>query len=310
MIGDGPDIAVKVPAGFRQIANGPAERGKQSASTSRRQRGGPSEEALPTACPDRRGQLTPGLRLASMAWSFCRVVVSRPIAFAVLLTTACASPLASQEAGLPIPEDERLSYAIAWPSGLAVGSAAFRARYVDPGWRFEMTLIASLPEIEIDDAYVSRTDAATCSLEFEKHVRHGAKRVHESLRFGPDALERTNLEGDRLAGPGIVPVSGCARDALAFLYYLRKDLAAGRVPPPADIFFGAGYSLKLEYVQTRRLILEGERRLADEIRTVVRGPASEHAFSVFFGRDEARTPLLFRMEFEGTPFTMQLTEHE
>ncbi len=206
--------------------------------------------------------------------------------------------------------DEQLTYSIAWPSGLSVGSADFKARYVDPGWRFEMTLRASLPDIEIDDAYVSRTDAATCSFEFEKHARHGAKRTHEFLRFGPNAVERINLENEGRSGPGIVPVSGCARDALAFLYYLRKDLAAGRVPPPADIFFGAGYGLELEYAQTRRLIWDGERRLVDEIRAVVRGPASKHEFSVYFGRDEARTPLLFRVEFEGTPFTMLLKEDE
>ena len=231
---------------------------------------------------------------------------SRTIAWTLAAALFWVSPLLSQQAGLPIPEDEQLTYSIAWPSGLPVGQADFKARFVDPGWRFEMSLNASLPEINIDDAYVSRTDAAACSLEFEKHARHGSKRTHEFLRFGRTAVERFNLETVGQESPGVVPVSGCARDALAYLYHLRKDLGAGRIPPPADIFFGAGYRLNLEYAQTRRLVWEGKRRLVDEIRAVVRGPASEHVFSVYFGRDEARTPLLFRVEFEGTPFTMQL----
>lgn len=214
----------------------------------------------------------------------------------------------SQEPGFPFPEDERLSFSIDWPSGLSVGSAEFRARFVDPGWRFQTALRATLPEIEVNDAFVSRTDEALCSIEFEKHVRHGRKRAHESLRFGPGTVRRTNLEGNSADPPGMEPAGSCAQDALAYLYHLRRDLAAGRIPPPADVFFGARYRVTLRHAQTRRIVLHAERLLADEIRAVVRGPAAEHSFSIYFGRDEARTPLLFRVEVEGTPFTMQLAE--
>ena len=162
--------------------------------------------------------------------------------------------------------------------------------------------------IEIDDAFRSITDASACSTQFEKHIRHGSKRAHESLRFGSNSVERTNLVSESFERPGTSPVSGCAYDALAFLYYLRKDLADGRIAPPGRVFFGAGYEVELEYAQTRRLFWAGQRRLTDEIRVSVRGPASKHEFSVYFGRDEARTPLLIHAEFEGTLFTMQLLE--
>lgn len=214
----------------------------------------------------------------------------------------------AQDPASPISLDERLEYAITWPSGLAVGKAEFRARDLDPGWRFEMTLRASLPQIEIDDAFVSRTDPAMCSETFEKHVRHGAKRAHELLRFGPRELERTNLEAPRAEPPGKSPVGNCARDALAYLYFLRQDLAAGRIPAPGNIYFGAGYRIRLEFVRTRWLAVSGERRLVDEIRVRVRGPASEHTFSVYFARDPARTLLLVRADFEGGPFSMRLSE--
>ncbi len=228
-------------------------------------------------------------------------------AFAVLLALVPAGAQ-GQETQLPFPSHEELTYSIAWPSGLPVGTAELRARQSDPGWRFEMMIRASVPKIEIDDAFVSRTDAVLCSLEFEKHVRHGTKRVHEALRFGEGTLHRRNTGAENHAAAGTVPIAACARDALAAVYSLRQDLAAGRIPPPGEIYFGAGYQLQLEYKQTRWLAWNSERRQADEIRVEVRGPDSHHVFSAFFGRDTARTPLLFVVEFEDGPFTMKLLE--
>ena len=234
-----------------------------------------------------------------------------PVSVARILWVAMiffASPLSPQEAGVPFPEDERLRYMVAWPSGLGFGSAEFHARQAEPGWRFEMKLQASLPEMEIDDAFRSRANTDLCSSEFQKHVRHGKKRAHELLRFGPTSVERTNLDTELREDPGTVPVNGCTRDALVFLYHLRRDLASGRIPPATEVFFGAGYRVAMEYAQTRWLAWNGERRLSDEITLEVRGPASKHAFAIHFGRDAARTPLLFRVEFEGEQFTMRLVE--
>ncbi len=238
-----------------------------------------------------------------------RDIVTRSATLLVLMIAVGAppTPALAQEAKLPFPDDEQLAYSIAWPSGLTVGEGAFRARRTEAGWRFEMTLRASLPTIEIDDVFLSTTDGELCSSEFEKHIRHGLKRAHESLRFGRSTLERTNLDPEQPGRAGTAPIPSCAQDALAFVYFLRRDLAAGRIPSERDILFGAGYRVRLDYAQTRWLTWNSERRLADEIRVDVRGPASRHSFSVYFGRDRARTPLLFRAEFDSGPFTMQLS---
>lgn len=225
-----------------------------------------------------------------------------------VLPTLFSEGLVGQETRFPFPAHEELAYSIAWPSGLAVGTAELRARHTDPGWRFEMKIRASVPKIELDHAFVSRTDGLLCSLEFEKHIRHGPKRAHEILRFGEGTLYRTNLEASERAAPGTVPIADCARDALATMYSLRRDLAAGRIPPPEEIYFGAAYRLQLEYKQTRWLAWNAERRLADEIGIDVRGPDSHHVFSAFFGRDAERTPLLFVVELEDGPFTIKLVE--
>ena len=225
-----------------------------------------------------------------------------------LLSALFPEGLAGQESQFPFPAHEELDYSIAWPSGLAVGTAELRARHSDPGWRFEMRIRASVPKIDIDHAFVSRTNELLCSLDFEKHIRHGTKRAHETLRFGGGTLHRTNLDANDRAAPGTVPIADCARDALATVFSLRRDLADGRIPPPEEIYFGAAYRLQLEYEQTRWLAWDSDRRLADEIRIDVRGPDSHHVFSAFFGRDTARTPLLFVVESEDGPFTIKLVE--
>ena len=204
--------------------------------------------------------------------------------------------------------DEELRYSIYWPSGLSFGSALFKARFTDPGWRFEFDLQASLPKIEVNDRAVSRSDAQLCGQEFEKHILHGSKRASELLRFRPNVVERINLQRAEEQRPGTTPVQDCARDALAFLYFLRTELAAGRIPPTDTVFFGAAYRVRLEHAQARWLTWDGERQLTDEIRVSVRGPGSEHELSAFFARDESRTPLLFRMQFDAETFTMRLQE--
>ena len=218
------------------------------------------------------------------------------------------APLAAQGPAGPIPSDEELHYSIHWPSGLSFGSALFKARFTDPGWRFEFDLQASLPKLEVNDRAVSRSDSQLCGQEFEKHILHGPKRANELLRFRPNAVERFNLQRAEETRPGVTPVQDCARDALAFLYFLRTELAAGRIPPPDTVFFGAGYRVRLEHAQSRWLLWDGERQLADEIQVSVRGPGSEHELSVFFGRDQSRAPLLFRMQFDTETFTMRLQE--
>lgn len=252
-----------------------------------RQRHGHRAEPLPRPNPGGR------LALAAALW---------------LSPALCDGLLPAQQPQPTLPAEETLTYVISWPSGLGVGNAEFRARYTDPGWRLQATLRASLPELEIDDAFVSLADDDLCSIEFEKHARHGAKRSHESLRFGPTTVRRINLAGRAGDPAGVEPAAACSRDALAFLYHLRRDLAAGRMPSGADIFFGARYRLQLRYAQTRTVVVNGQRRIADELLASVRGPASEHSFSMHFGRDEARTPLLFQVEAANTRFTMQLLE--
>ncbi len=221
---------------------------------------------------------------------------------------AFAAVSAAQPSDEGLSSGEVLEYSLDWPSGLSAGTAEFEARFLDPGWRFEATVRASHPKAEIDDRFISQTDGQLCSRSFEKHIRHGRKRASELLRFAGGQLDRTNLERVGEERPGTTRTAECARDALTFVYFLRLELAAGRIPPAATVYFGAGYNIRLEHAQERWLAWEGQRRLVDEVHVSVRGPKAEHQFSAFFDRSEGRLPLLFGMTLDETDFTMRLLE--
>ncbi len=211
---------------------------------------------------------------------------------------------------LPFPSGERLRYEVAWPSGLALGEAEFRAQAGSDGWDFELMLKASLPTIEIDDSYRSLTNAELCSREFKKNTRHGKKTANETLLFDQEAnrVERTTMTPAGPGGKSSLEAPPCAKDALAFLYFLRQSLAMGRIPPPDDLYFGAGYLVSLTFAETLQLPMARGRQEADKILVDVMGPDSRHSFEIYFARDAARTPLLVRVPFDIGTFSLKLLQ--
>jgi len=204
-----------------------------------------------------------------------------------------------------IARDETLNYAVNWPSGLSLGEVRLQAQRAGPRWQFEFTLEAALPGFAVRDRYQSITGDTGCSLELDKQFAHGQRKGHERTAF--DAVRgvaaRETLSG---GGKSEVTVPACPKDALAFLYYLRRELGQGRLPPPQSVYFGATYQVRLEYSGTQNLRLGEERVEADRLTVAVKGPASEIRFEVFFARDAARTLVLARMPFPMGVFSMEL----
>ena len=87
---------------------------------------------------------------------------------------------------------------------------------------------------------------------------------------------------------------------------LRNELAQGRIPPPQTILFGSAYQLRLEYGGAKSVPIGGVATPADRMLATVKGPASETAFEIFFGRDAKRTPLLVRVPLVMGSFSMEL----
>ncbi len=229
------------------------------------------------------------------------------VTFALLALPAAIKPATAETpAPTPFRSGEKLIYEVVWPSGLSLGRGELNAVATRAGWAFHFKLSASLPRYEVRDSYVSETDAELCSQSFHKKFQHGMKATDETITFDQDAhrAQRENVRG----GKSELDVPPCARDALAFLYFLRQDLARGRIAPPDDINFGGQYLITVTYAEMRPVEVSGVSRDADRILVDVLGEKSQHSFEILFGRDEARTPLLVRVPFELGTFSMRLVE--
>jgi hypothetical protein len=228
------------------------------------------------------------------------------------LTFLCGtSALAGQApklSGFPFT-DESLRYAVTWPSGLSLGEAHMNAtrRMAANGrehWDFQLALDAAVPGFAVSDSYRADSSLDLCAVIFEKAFAHGARKSHEFAYFSSqEGVARRYTDG---GGKSEVAVSACARDALTFLYFTRRELGQGRVPPREDVLCGASYRVQLEYTGAQTVSVHGVTEEADRLLITAKGPASQTTFEMFFARDAARTPLVVRVPLSMGSFSLQL----
>jgi len=202
---------------------------------------------------------------------------------------------------------ETLLYNVNWPSGLSLGEATLKADNLDSSAasrKFELVLEASIPGFAVRDEVRSLTKPDYCSLELTKKLKHGAKLREELTVFKPEEgfAERKTAKG----GSAKIPVSGCPRDALAMIYYLRSELKQGRIPGGQSVFFGASYQLNFKYAGAMNVQLASGPEPADKLEVQIQGPASRHNIEIFFARDAERTPLIFKVPLPLGSFSMEL----
>lgn len=214
---------------------------------------------------------------------------------------------AEQPQATPFKNGEVLRYEVVWPSGLSLGEAEFRANSNQKGWELKAEISASLPNFEVLDQYEASADWNLCSQQLKRDSLHGSKQTHEEVVFDQKEQRATR---ESLGGGGVseFSVPPCVRDGLTYLYALRRDLAAGRIPPPDDLNFGAMYGVVVTYAESRDVAVQGENREADRILVDLNGPQSSHHFEIFFGKDDARTPLLIKVPFSLGVFSLKLVE--
>lgn len=207
--------------------------------------------------------------------------------------------------------NETLHYAVTWPTGLNLGEAhmaAARHKAVSgtgEQWTFEFSLDASVPGFAVADRYHASASLDLCSATFEKEITHGSRKSHERIEFDDHTgVARRETLG---AGKSEVSISQCGRDALTFLYFARRELGQGRVPPQEDVVMGAKYQARLEYTGEQTIKVSNKPAVTDRVVVTMRGPASETSFEMFFARDPARTPLLIRVPLSLGVFSMELS---
>ena len=199
---------------------------------------------------------------------------------------------------------EELRYTINLPTGVSLGEGSITATQTPGGRMFQLSVDASFPGFAIRDQFSSHSTEALCSLRFEKDSTHGARTTKETSTF--DAARGVVVRETLGGGKSEMPAPACARDVLAFLFFLRQELAAGRVPGPATLFFGATYEARLTHMGIEEATVAGVRVQADRIAASLKGPASITNLELLFSRDQAHTPLVIRIPFALGTFAMEL----
>ena len=214
----------------------------------------------------------------------------------------CLTPLAA----------ESLRYSINWPSGLSLGEAVLRSDRVrdqpEKGreqWEFELNVDASVPGFIVRDHYQSSAISGLCSLQLDKNYVHGRRKSEERITFDQqkNSALRETLNG---GGKSEISVSPCARDALTFLQFVRKELAQGRLAPQQPVVLGAVYQVRLEFTGAQAIRVADQRVDADRIVATIKGPATDLTVEVFFARDPTRTPVLAKIPLSLGTFTVEL----
>lgn len=215
------------------------------------------------------------------------------------------SAVQAAEGGFPF-HDESLHYTVSWPSGLSLGEAVFTAHRTQSGWEFATDLNAGIPGFTVADKNRAVASADLCSAEFERNFARGTRRSHEKTTFdqGKGMATRQTIVSD--GGKTDFPIPSCARDALTFLYYVRRELGQGRVAQQQQIFYGSGYVMRLEYAGSQTLTVAANKTLTDRLVIHVKGPKSDLTFDAYFARDAARTPVSIKVPFAAATFSMDL----
>jgi hypothetical protein len=225
------------------------------------------------------------------------------VKFSCFFLIAACPWAADAPTGFPFTGED-LRYSVNWPSGLSLGEGHFRARRVPEGWDFSFTLSAAIPTYSVVDRHRALATTELCSLRLEKDSVRGSRKTREETVFDSSSnlATRTTVNG----GKSEFSIPACPRDGLTFLFYTRRELGQGRVPPPQEIFFGAGYRMRLVYTGPQTLTIGGRPSVTDHLQASLKGPKSDWTFDMFFARDPARTPLLVRVPFALGSFSLEL----
>ena len=204
---------------------------------------------------------------------------------------------------------ESLHYTINWPSGLSLGEATLRSDRADKTgpWEFAFDVDASVPGFAVRDHYLARASGDLCSSQLDKSFKHGSHKSEEKITFDQQAHTATR-ETQNGGGKSELQVGNCARDALTFIQFARRELAQGRLAPQQQVVFGSVYSVRIEYTGAQAIKLNDQKVDADRILATIKGPSSDLTVELFFSRDAARTPLMARVPLSLGVFSVELQQ--
>jgi hypothetical protein len=200
------------------------------------------------------------------------------------------------------PREEQFRYEVKWPSGLGLGEGQMSASRDGGNWVLQFEIEASIPGFRVLDRYRSVVDEKFCSVEFQKEFEHGTRKGKETTAFSGGKGKRVTAGG---GGTTVFEAPGCARDALAYLFFTREEVAKGRIPAPQKLYFGAGYEVRMRLGGTGPVKI-GEAPLeADKLLVTITTANGKLELELFLAQDEARTPAMVRVPFAMGNFSME-----
>ena len=101
-------------------------------------------------------------------------------------------------------------------------------------------------------------------------------------------------------------IPACAEDALTYFFLARREMGQGRTPPAAKVYFGGPYEVRAQYTGAMDVTIGGRAETTDHVNVSIKGPASDFTVEVFYARDAARTPLLFKVPVSIGSVTVEL----
>jgi hypothetical protein len=217
-------------------------------------------------------------------------------------------------ASAPSFSNEHLRYNINWPTGLSLGESNLSASRVKPDENSPAQLAltfsvdAGIPGFSVSDHYRSEASTDYCSIEFEKKYAHGKKTADEKTTFDSEA--QTATRETQGGGKTDMKMASCGKDALTYLYFLRRELSEGRLPPTQTVYFGAPYQVHVEFGGTMSIKIADKPVEADKILASLKGPSSDINFEVYFLKDAARTPVLVKVPLALGTFSMELVREQ
>ena len=213
-------------------------------------------------------------------------------------------------ASAPTFDGEQLHYSVNWPSGLSLGEVQIRSTRVKPTpksaerYDFDFSIDAAVPGFAVADRYRSEASKDFCSIEFDKNISHGKKKTDEKTTFDPEKSVASRETKD--GGKSEMTTQQCAKDALDFLFFVRRELAQGRLAPRQKIYFGSPYDVRVEFAGTQVIKLGDSPVEADRLNVSLKGPQSDINFEAYFLKDAARTLAMVRVPLSVGTFSMEL----
>jgi hypothetical protein len=86
-------------------------------------------------------------------------------------------------------------------------------------------------------------------------------------------------------------------------------MGQGRVPQAAKVYFGGPYDVRLQYTGAMDVTVGEKTETTDHVNVFIKGPASDLTVEVFYARDAARTPVLFKVPVSIGKVTVELVRH-